>query len=47
MKRSEVNLIINDDENDNRFYEKAGRFPGIEEDVEPVHLLVNDYLKYL
>lgn len=39
--------MVNDDENDNRFYEKVGRFPEIDEDVEPVHLLVNDYTKYL
>jgi D-lyxose ketol-isomerase len=39
--------MVNDDENDNRFYDKVGRFPDIEEDVEPVHLLVNDYSKYL
>jgi D-lyxose ketol-isomerase len=39
--------MVNDDENDNRFYDKVGRFPEIEEDVEPVHLLVNDYSKYL
>jgi D-lyxose ketol-isomerase len=39
--------MVNDDENDNRFYDKVGRFPEIEEDVEPVHLLVNDYAKYL
>lgn len=39
--------MVNDDENDNRFYDKVGRFPEIEEDAEPVHLLVNDYSKYL
>jgi D-lyxose ketol-isomerase len=39
--------MVNDDDNDNRFYDKVGRFPDIEEDVEPVHLLVNDYSKYL
>ncbi len=39
--------MVNDDENDNRFYDKVGRFPEIEEDVMPVHLLVNDYEKYL
>jgi len=39
--------LVNDDANDNRFYDKVGRFPEIEEDVEPVHLLVNDYTKYL
>jgi D-lyxose ketol-isomerase len=39
--------MVNDDANDNRFYDKVGRFPDIDEDVEPVHLLVNDYQKYL
>jgi hypothetical protein len=39
--------MVNDDDNDNRFYDKVGRFPAIEEDAEPVHLLVNDYTKYL
>jgi D-lyxose ketol-isomerase len=39
--------MLNDDANDNRFYELIGRFPEIEEDVKPIHLLVNDYVKYL
>jgi len=39
--------LVNDDANDNRFYNEAGRFPEIEEDVEPVRLLVNDYEKYI
>jgi D-lyxose ketol-isomerase len=39
--------LVNDDENDNHFYDKVGRFPEIEEDVLPIHLLVNDYMKYL
>ena len=33
----------NDDKNDNRFYEPAGRFPEIKEDEEPLFLLVNEY----
>lgn len=33
----------NDDNNDNRFYEKMGRFPEIEEDEEPYRLLCNEY----
>lgn len=37
----------NDDRTDNRFLEPTGRFPDIEEDEEPLHLLVNDYPKYL
>jgi D-lyxose ketol-isomerase len=39
--------LVNDDANDNRFYDQVGRFPDIEEDEEPVHLLVNDYQRYL
>lgn len=34
---------VNDDASDNRFQETLGRFPKIEEDVEPIHLLVSDY----
>lgn len=34
---------VNDDRVDNRFYEKTGRFPEIEEDETPVHLLSNEY----
>lgn len=34
---------VNDDKNDNRFYETMGRFPKIEEDEEPIHLLCNEY----
>ncbi len=37
----------NDDENDNRFFEEVGRFPAIEEDTAPLHLLVSDYQKYI
>jgi D-lyxose ketol-isomerase len=39
--------MVNDDANDNRFFEVIGRFPEIEEDEKPVRLLVNDYAKYL
>ncbi|NMC37069.1 MAG: D-lyxose/D-mannose family sugar isomerase [Bacteroidales bacterium] len=39
--------LVNDDSHDNRFYEEIGRFPEIIEDVKPVHLLVNDYEKFL
>ena len=35
--------MCNDDANDNRFYDKVGRFPKIEEDEEPIHLLCNEY----
>jgi D-lyxose ketol-isomerase len=38
---------VNDDSGDNRFYDPVGRFPEIEEDDEPLHLLVNDYPRYL
>lgn len=34
---------VNDDNNDNVFYEKSERFCGIEEDEKPIHLLVNEY----
>lgn len=37
---------VNDDANDNRFLEPIGRFPDIEEDEPPLHLLVGDYPKY-
>ncbi len=38
---------VNDDATDNRFYESVGRFPAIEEDVQPTRLLVNDYEEFL
>jgi D-lyxose ketol-isomerase len=38
---------VNDDNSDNRFLEPVGRFPDIEEDEYPVHLLVSDYKKYI
>jgi D-lyxose ketol-isomerase len=34
---------VNDDVNDNRFFNPAGRFPVIDEDVAPTHLLCNEY----
>ncbi len=37
---------VNDDTIDNTFYEKVGRFPDIEEDVPPLHLLCGDYNTY-
>ena len=37
---------VNDDYVDNKFFEKAGRFPTIEEDEPPLHLLYDDYRKY-
>lgn len=38
--------LVNDDHNDNRFFETVGRFPEIEEDEQPEYLLVGDYAKY-
>ena len=37
---------VNDDANDNRFLEPIGRFPAIDEDEPPLHLLVGDYARY-
>lgn len=34
---------VNDDEADNVFYDRVGRFPVIEEDAAPYRLLVGDY----
>lgn len=39
--------LVNDDASDNYFYEEIGRFPVIEEDAEPLYLLVNDYDRYV
>jgi D-lyxose ketol-isomerase len=38
--------LVNDDNNDNCFHKPVGRFPTIEEDVEPLHLLTKDYANY-
>ena len=38
---------VNDDETDNIFQEDIPRFADIEDDVEPNHLLVSDYDKWL
>ncbi len=35
--------VVNDDVNDNRFHEPAGRFPEIDEDEPPYRLLIGDY----
>lgn len=35
--------LVNDDANDNRFYDEVGRFPVIEEDERPLHYLTADY----
>ena len=37
---------VNDDNTDNCFLEKLGRFPDIVEDAKPLHLLVSDYKNY-
>lgn len=37
---------VNDDHVDNRFFEPIGRFPEIEEDQAPLHLLYNDYRRF-
>ena len=39
--------MVNDDSSDNCFYEPVGRFPVVDEDVEPLHLLVSDYQNFL
>jgi D-lyxose ketol-isomerase len=38
--------LVNDDNTDNCFYGQVGRFPSIDEDEAPLHLLVNDYERY-
>ena len=38
---------VNDDETDNRFHDPIGRFPAIEEDEQPEHLLCTDYDTWL
>ncbi|MFA6126288.1 MAG: D-lyxose/D-mannose family sugar isomerase [Bacteroidales bacterium] len=39
--------MVNDDNSDNYFYKGIGRFPVIDEDEQPLHLLVTDYDKLL
>ena len=38
---------VNDDEHDNRFLKSIGRFPDIEEDEPPLHLLCTDYENWI
>ena len=38
---------VNDDNIDNRFHEPLPRFPEVDEDEEPIHLLVTDYAQYV
>ncbi len=37
---------VNDDRTDNTFLDPIGRFSNVEEDVDPVHLLVSDYPRW-
>jgi D-lyxose ketol-isomerase len=37
---------VNDDRTDNTFLDPIGRFSAIDEDEDPVHLLVSDYEKW-
>lgn len=39
--------MVNDDTDDNRFLEPVGRFPKIDEDAAPIHLLASDYVNFL
>jgi hypothetical protein len=38
--------MVNDDRTDNRFHAPIGRFPQIDEDALPLHLLTMDYANY-
>jgi len=38
---------VNDDSSDNKFRTEIGRFPAVDEDEAPIHLLVTDYADYL
>ncbi len=38
--------VANDDLHDNRFHQPVGRFPDIDEDEPPQHLLLGDYPEY-
>jgi D-lyxose ketol-isomerase len=39
--------LVNDDEHDNRFAKSIGRFPAVEEDEPPLHLLCMDYENFV
>jgi len=39
--------MVNNDHNDNFFLEERGRFPQIEEDEEPIHLLAGDLPRFI
>jgi D-lyxose ketol-isomerase len=38
---------VNDDRTDNHFHKPVGRFPEIQEDEKPIHLLYGDYARFL
>lgn len=38
--------LVNDDSRDNRFLDPIGRFPTVEEDEAPLHLLTSDYARF-
>jgi len=38
--------MVNNDDTDNRFTEPIPRFPAVEEDELPLHLLCTDYPQY-
>lgn len=39
--------MVNDDRRDNRFLRPQSRFSEIEEDTDPLHLLCNEYARFL
>jgi D-lyxose ketol-isomerase len=38
---------VNDDKSDNCFIDNVGRFPTIDEDEKPLHLLISDYSNFI
>jgi D-lyxose ketol-isomerase len=38
---------VNDDKSDNCFIDNIGRFPAIDEDEKPLHLLISDYSNFI
>ena len=39
--------MVNDDRTDNHWLEEIGRFPSIEEDEAPLHLIAADYCRWI
>ena len=39
--------MVNDDSTDNHWLEEIGRFPAIEEDEAPLHLIAADYCQWI